>query len=58
MCPEGHVWIPDIGIRSCGIEAASKPPRCLICQSHEITAEERCYQGMEPAQKKELYFSE
>jgi hypothetical protein len=38
--PENHLWIPNTETRSCNIEVALDTPRCLICQSHGLSAEE------------------
>jgi hypothetical protein len=37
--PEDHVWIPDIGTRSCNIEVTLETPRYLRCQSHSKRTE-------------------
>jgi hypothetical protein len=49
-----HVWIPDIGTRSCNIEFAFETPRHLRCQSHRTSPEESCSQGMDPGQEKKF----
>jgi hypothetical protein len=44
----------DIETRSCNIGVVLETPQFLRCQSHGISPEECCYQGVEKAQEKKF----
>ena len=56
--PRRSLWIPEVRIRGCKVEVALETRKTQGCWVHSIPAEKSCYQGVEPAQEKELCCSQ